>query len=227
VRNVATASDLVLRGVSLLDQRTGAHASLTMPADGRFQRVHSGDVKVYENLESLPRAFVVGQAVVASDDAAALDVMADRSFEPSEQVVLLAGDLAAAGLQEQAAQLASPAAGSPVQPVEYRPEQVTLDVTLDAPGVLVLADTWYPGWQARVDGAPAALLRANYLFRGVLLSAGQHRVQLEFRPATLRRGAGISLAVALVLATIAAVGIWRQERKQSRAVGSAATRGEG
>ncbi len=227
VRNVATASDLVLRGVSLLDQRTGAHAALTMPADGRFQRVHSGDVKVYENLEPLPRAFVVGQAVVAPDDAAALDVMADRSFEPSEQVVLLAGDLAAAGLQEQAAQLASPAAGSPVQPVEYQPEQVTLDVTLDAPGVLVLADTWYPGWQASVDGAPAALLRANYMFRGVLLSAGQHRVQLEFRPATLRRGAGISLTAALMLATMAALAIWRQERKQTRAVRPAAIRGEG
>jgi hypothetical protein len=188
--------------------------------------VHSGDVKVYENLEPLPRAFVVGQAVVAPDDTAALNVMADPSFEPSEQVVLLAGDLAAAGLQEQAAQLANPMAGSPVQTVAYRPEQITLDVALDAPAVLVLADTWYPGWQATVDGAPAALLRANYLFRGVLLPAGQHRVQFDFRPATLRRGAGVSLAVVLALVAMAAVGIWRQERKQARAVRPAAIRGE-
>lgn len=227
VRNLAAGSDLVLRGVSLLDRRTGAHAALTMPADGRFQRVQSGDVKVYENLEPLPRAYVVGQILTAPDDAAALALMADPSFEPSEQVVLLAGDLAAAGLADQAAQLASPAAGSPVQPVAYGPEQVTLDATLEASGVLVLADTWYPGWQATVDGAPAALLRANYLLRGVLLPAGHHRVQFEFRPAALQQGAVISLAAAAAVLALAAVGIWRQERKRPGSPALSAHRGEG
>ncbi len=70
-----------------------------------------------------------------------------------------------------------------VQVVSYQPEQIELDVGLDAPGALVLADTWYPGWQATVDGEPAALLRADYLFRAVLLPAGQHRVQFDYRPA--------------------------------------------
>lgn len=227
VRNLSAGGDLVLRGVSLLDQRTGAHAALTLPADGGFQRVHSGDVKVYENLEPLPRAYVAGQVLTAPDDAAALALMADPAFEPAKQVVLLADDLAAAGIQEQAAQLVSPPAGRPVQPVDYQPERVTLDVALDAPGVLVLADTWYPGWQVTVDGAPAALLRANYLFRGVLLPAGQHRVQFEFRPPTLRRGAGISLAAALAVLALAVVGIWSQEWKRAASPVPAAHRGEG
>jgi uncharacterized membrane protein YfhO len=103
---------------------------------------------------------------------------------------------------DQARQLESPAGEAVVQVVSYQPEQVALDVALDAPGVLVLADTWYPGWQATVDGEPAALLRANYLFRAVLLPAGQHRVLFEYRPATLGRGAGISLAAALVLLAV-------------------------
>ncbi|MCB0230812.1 MAG: hypothetical protein KDH90_17140, partial [Anaerolineae bacterium] len=60
VRNVSDTGDLVLRGVTLIDGRTGTHASLTMPADGAFQRVHSGDVKIYENLEKLPRAYLAG-----------------------------------------------------------------------------------------------------------------------------------------------------------------------
>jgi hypothetical protein len=199
VRNVAAEGDLVLRGVSLLDQRTGTHAALTMPADGQFRRVHSGDVKVYQNVQALPRAYVTGQVAVAADDAAALAALADPSFEPAGQVVLLAEELAAAGLLEQAAQLASPTAGAIVEVVSYQPEQAELDVALDAPGALVLADTWYPGWQVTVDGEPAALLRANYLFRAVLLPAGQHSVLFEYRPATLSRGAGISLAAALVL----------------------------
>lgn len=205
VRNVAAAGDLVLRGVSLLDQRTGAHAALTMPADGQFRRVHSGDVKVYQNVQALPRAYVVGRASVAPDDASALARLADPAFEPAREVVLLADDLAAAGQQELAAQLGGLAGGA-AQVVEYLPERVTVDVALDAPGVLVLADTWYPGWQATVDGKPAALLRANHLFRALLLPAGQQRVQFEYRPAPLELGAGISLAAVLLLTLVAIVG---------------------
>lgn len=216
VRNVASMGDLVLRGISLWDERTGSHAALSMPADGRFRRVHSGDVKVYQNLEALPRAVVVGQVAVAADDAAALAALADPSFEPAERVVLLAQDLAAAGLLDQAAQLASPAAGAPAQVVSYQPERVALDVTLDAPGALVLADTWYPGWQATVNGEPAALLRANYLLRAVLLPAGQHRVVLDFRPDSLARGAVVSLAAALLLLAIAGVGVWQMRRSDDR-----------
>jgi hypothetical protein len=199
VRNIAGEGELVLRGVSLLDGRTDGHAALTMPADGQFRRVHSGDVKIYQNLQTLPRAYVTGDVAVADDDAAVLAALADPSFEPAGQVVLLAEELAAAGLLEQAERLDSPAGGAAVQVVSYQPERVALDVALDAPGVLVLADTWYPGWQATVDGENAALLRANYLFRAVLLPAGQHRVLFEYRPASLSRGAGMSFAAVMAL----------------------------
>ena len=54
-----------------------------------------------------------------------------------------------------------------------------------APGVLVVSETDYPGWSATVDGKPAPLLRADYAFRGVALSAGPHRIERRFvsRPA--------------------------------------------
>ncbi len=217
VRNVAAQGELVLRGVSLIDARTGTHAALTMPADGQFRRVHSGDVKVYVNVQALPRAFVVGRVVAAADDAAALAALEDPTFEPADQVVLLAEELAAAGLQEQAAALAGDALNAQVQVASYKPEEVALEVALDAPGVLVLADTWYPGWQATVDGQPAALLRANYLFRGLLLPAGQHRVLFEYRPASLTRGAALSLAAALILLIMVLAG----SRRRSAARGAA------
>lgn len=214
VRNVAAEGNLVLRGVSLLDQRTGAHAALTMPADGQFRRVHSGDVKVYQNQQALDRAYLVGQATTAADDAAVLARLAEAAFEPSQEVVLLADDLAAAGQQTQAAALAGPMEGV-ARIVEYQPERVVVEATLDAPGALVLADTWYPGWQARIDGQPAPVLRANYLFRAVLLPAGQHVVQFEFRPVSLRLGAGVSLAAALLLLAVVILGPRAQHRGES------------
>ena len=140
--------------------------------------------------------------------------LAEAAFEPSQEVVLLADDLAAAGQQTQAAALAGPMEGV-ARIVEYQPERVVVEATLDAPGALVLADTWYPGWQARIDGQPAPVLRANYLFRAVLLPAGQHVVQFEFRPASLRLGAGVSLAAALLLLAVVILGPRAQHRGES------------
>jgi len=67
---------------------------------------------------------------------------------------------------------------------------------LDAPGVLVLADTWYPGWRATVDGADAPILRANHAFRGVALGKGAHEVRFIFRPASFMFGAWLSVLAA-------------------------------
>ena len=78
------------------------------------------------------------------------------------------------------------------------PNRVTIRAVLDAPGYLVLADTWYPGWRATVDGRPAELLRANYAFRAVYLGAGEHTVEMVYRPASVLIGEGISLATLIL-----------------------------
>ena len=65
------------------------------------------------------------------------------------------------------------------------PNIVTLDVDAPAPGILVLHDLDYPGWEAEVDGTPAAVLRADLLFRGVAVPPGHHTVQFRFHPFSL------------------------------------------
>lgn len=68
-------------------------------------------------------------------------------------------------------------------------------------GWLVLADVWYPGWQAWVDGEPVAIWRANYLFRAVPVAGGEHEVVLAYRPVPFWLGLVISgLAWAAVIA---------------------------
>ena len=50
------------------------------------------------------------------------------------------------------------------------------------PAVLLLNDKYDSNWQVTVDGQPAALLRCNYLMRGVQIPKGEHRVEFHFRP---------------------------------------------
>jgi hypothetical protein len=159
---------------------------LTLSGDGHYRLVHSGDVKIYENLDVLPRAFVVHRSEIIPDAEQAITRMRDPAFDPAEAAILADGE---------------PLAGNGVvttQVVAYAPEQVVVDVTTDAPGYLVLTDTFYPGWAAAVDGRPVPILRADVLFRAVRLEPGTHRVEFRYRPASLRWGAGVSIVAALL-----------------------------
>ncbi|PSC04403.1 hypothetical protein SLNSH_14350 [Alsobacter soli] len=71
---------------------------------------------------------------------------------------------------------------SKVQILSYKRNSVKLSVTTDRPGVLVLHDLYYPGWDVTVDGEEKTVVKANLLFRGVEVPAGEHQVEFTFRP---------------------------------------------
>ncbi len=74
-----------------------------------------------------------------------------------------------------------------------------LEAALERPGLLVVTNSWHPGWTATVDGVEAEVHRVDAAFQGVYLGAGRHEIELAFRPASLT--AGLSLAAAGVLAS--------------------------
>jgi hypothetical protein len=129
VRATLPEGELVVRGVSLIDERTKSFQALILSDQGRYRLAHSGDVKIYENLDVQPRAFIVHRAVVAADDEEALTLMRDESFDPATQVVL-----------------ARPSVGQSSQPswqesahiTHYAPERVEIAV----PGIPVGRRRW-------------------------------------------------------------------------------------
>jgi len=82
------------------------------------------------------------------------------------------------------------------------PNRVVLDTQSTLPGWLIQADMWYPGWSAAVDGKTVPLQRAEFLFRGVEVPAGIHRITIEYKPLSFRTGLAISLLSAVLLILI-------------------------
>lgn len=83
--------------------------------------------------------------------------------------------------------------------MESWPGGAQLTVSAPEGGLLVINDTYYPGWQATVDGVGTPILWTNYLFMGVPLEPGVHTVRLEYRPASVPLGLAVSLIAGLVL----------------------------
>jgi Bacterial membrane protein YfhO len=86
---------------------------------------------------------------------------------------------------------------------ESGPQRTVLDATLAMPGLVILGDVFYPGWNLTIDGQPAPIYRANRLMRGAAVKAGKHRLVYTYEPRSFQVGAAISLIgiVALVAST--------------------------
>lgn len=151
------------------------------------------EVRVWENPEALPRAFLARGFVVHADEVAARKWFESAEFDP--EVV---------ALEPAAATDAPPRLGrGAVEADVYEPERVRVDLTLGEPGMLVLGDTYYPGWQVEVDGRPGRLLRANLYMRATWVPAGRHTVEFRYRPASFRLGLALSITGLAACGTLA------------------------
>lgn len=188
---------LDLMGVRFLviaEGREGEQIDPAVAAELRPLR-RDGGIALYENPRALPRAFVAETVRVVGDEDALLARMAGADLR-REAFVEEAVALPPAGAP-------APGGAAQVAITAYGAGAVSLEVDAPRPGLLVLTDQDYPGWRASVDGAPAPIHRADYLFRGIPIAAGRHRVELVYRPASLAVGAAGSAVALLAIAALA------------------------
>ena len=144
----------------------------------------------YVPVAGAQRARVVPDAILAPDAGEALAIVRAPGFDPQARVVLepAGGERVAEG----------GGTGTAVVRAGRDPNRLEIRVDATAPAWLVVSDTWYPGWQAEIDGEPAMLWRGDFLFRAVHVPAGSHTVSLVYRPSSFRLGlwlAGLALLV--------------------------------
>lgn len=156
-----------------------------------------------ENPTGLPRAWLVSQLVRVPDDRVAAGFLLNPAFEVRQSATIDDAELVSVPrvLLENMRRDAFP--GRVLEVVDEWNRQ-SLVVEAAQPTLLVIGDTWYPGWQARVDGAPHPLLRVDVNFRGLMLAAGQHRVELVYRPWQFPVGCAMG-AVGIAIVAVALV----------------------
>ena len=140
---------------------------------------------------ALPRAYLVGEAIVVPDDEA-VDFMLGDGFDPSVQVVLS---------EEPPIELPGGTVTGDVRWEERGLNHQRLVVRASQPALLVISDNWFSSWRARIDGEAQPLLRADHALRAVPIPEGEHSVELYYDGSELRKGlilSGFTLFLLLV-----------------------------
>jgi hypothetical protein len=160
----------------------------------RYVSVFADPLRLLQVPDPFPPAYVVGGASRASSDEDAMRRISAAGFDPRTEAVL-----------------SGPGAAGPpsdgfrgeARYVLRQANRLQIDTEATAPGLLVVVEAYDPDWRATVDGQPAAVERANVLFRAVRVPAGRHRVELRYFPRAvgwgLAMGAAGLAAIALLL----------------------------
>jgi hypothetical protein len=163
---------------------------------------------IHRNPTALPRAYVVPRAHEAPDDAAAVVGLFAR-VDPRQAVVMPSDPLGESQTGPR----------QPFTPASWRssrPDRIDLDVAPPAPGLLVVAATWMPGWSAVVDGRATVILRGNHAQRVVPLpTPGRHSIVLRYDAPGRTQGLAVTTLATLTWIAAGLV-LWVRGSSQPR-----------
>lgn len=159
-------------------------------------------VDIHLNTNALQRVWLIYHTVSVDTLEAAYAHIYAADFEPAVTATVLQGPL-----------LGTQGTGH-IEVLYYGPNRAAFYVETSEPALLVLSDLLYPGWHAMLDDEATPLYATNGLFRGVIVPAGAHRVEMRYFPQSLRWGLGL-MAMALFILCAFLARAARQKRTPS------------
>ncbi len=142
----------------------------------------------------LPRIFFVPAAKVVEKRAERLKILAAPYFDPAKLVLL---EKPVKGLRHTDKQAFAPE----IEITRSLPGQYEATVNLPADGFLVLAENYYPGWQATVDGHKTEVLCADHFVQAIRIDQGKHHVRFAYKSTPLRWGLAVAIISLILLGT--------------------------
>jgi hypothetical protein len=146
---------------------------------------------IYQNQRALPRAWLVAETIALAPTQVLTAIHTSqlpdgRVYQPETMALV----------EDPQAAFNAPAlpATARAKILDLMDTRVTIQTQSLTATFLVLSDTFYPGWQATIDGKPTKIFQTNYVQRGVQVPAGNHLVEYRFEPMSFKLGAGITIA---------------------------------
>lgn len=216
---------LQVSGLTLYDGIAKQSFPLNPFMKDRYRMVFEGETtSIYENQSYLPRSFLVPTAVPVESNFDILSRMTDGDWDPLKKVLIEAPMDTPLPTPQPV-----PSAGiGTVAITDYKDREVKISANANIDSYLFLADSFYPGWKASVDGQEVPIYRANYLFRAIVLPKGPHQIVFSYDPGWFKVGAIISLTTLFLLCSLLAfwiaMGVLRGRLVVRRASGAKTVR---
>jgi hypothetical protein len=163
---------------------------------------------VYELPGAMPRAYVPRHVRWVREPEEVLGMMNHPAFNPEELGLVVSG-----GKADVERGLDGVVGSASARMIE--PGRTEVTVEMETPGMVVLADAYARGWEARYNGAPVEILKANYALRGVVVPAGKGVVEFVYKPRDLRWGLFITCGAVAVLLGLGVHGWFSSRRKDA------------
>jgi hypothetical protein len=183
------------------------------PTDGYKLLTEQEGTVLYENLNTLPRAFFAREIINVGSPVESLDKLRSLGFNPAIQTVVEDNEnstpLSTRGVDSNAPD-ETPAATI----VADTRNSVLIETDNVRDGLLVLSDNFYPGWSAAVDGTPARILRANHTMRAIRVPAGRHLISFVFMPTAFFLSLYVSLSAGALTLSLLGVLVLRNKRRR-------------
>lgn len=146
----------------------------------------NNSITVLSDEKTMPRSYIVDKVAYRSSPESAFETLSDPLFDVRtkavvEEPVTLDGENSCRGKSQS-------------EIIEYVPNKIRLLTENDCSGLLVLSETYYPGWKVAVDSSiKTDAIRVNYYFMGSVVPPGKHTIIFEFNPKSFKIGLIISI----------------------------------
>jgi hypothetical protein len=149
-------------------------------------------LRVFENSSAFPRVWSVHHVKTVAEPRLIPAMMSDQAFDARATVLLASGSAPSIELCD--------GSQDDVELPLHTPNYLRVTANLKCRGMVVLTDTWFPGWRATIDGKSTPIYQAYGGVRGIVVDAGQHVVEMRYLPSSVFAGGALSL-----LATVIAI----------------------
>lgn len=160
-----------------------------------FQSNNQGTLEfnVYKNKNKTNRVFIVSDYKIANTIPQMASIFENESFDPLKNSLLES---------DPKINTENRAKNSSTSVIEDKDSELTIQASLDGEGILVLADSFYPGWKAYENGSEISVYPANINQKAVSLKNGVHKITFKYQPNSLRNGALVSLLFGILTVVI-------------------------